>query len=404
MHRWVSHLGQRVFGLYVAWRLWLLALVYATLQLAPPLYSSDQAGYLARYEFGQNLPEWITTWANFDGVVFLRIAYGGYGHSEAAFFPLLPWLVRWGEAVTGAPYIVVGMVLSTVALLIGLYYAARLWRLDQPNTSFLWFVVVLLSFPTAHYFTAVYQDAIFFAVATATLWYARNRQWPWAILAAMIGMLARLNGLALLVILIVEYFLDVAPELQRQWGWRSILQRVPSALQPQRWFGSQRYVWGFALVPLTFVGFLAMLQRKLGDWHVFFSSVEVWNRDKLVFPLQTFWRYGKILVYNFGWSFGYAVSVLEAAFTALYGWVLIRSWGKIRLTYWWWMLAHFTIPVVTGTLQGMPRYGLHAYPLFLVLAGWVSSQPRWVRVGWVLLVLALQVWYIIAFTQGKFVA
>lgn len=359
-------------------------------------------GYLAEVEFGQQLPRWITAWGNFDGVVFMRIAHGGYGVPEIPFFPLLPLLMR-SLSWIGLPYVLGGMLISVVSFLGVIWVWQRLWQLDGQRVPFQLLFLTLLSFPTAHYFTAVYQDALFLLLASATLLWSRERRWVWAVVAAVLATLSRLNGLALFFVLGAEYLMVVSPALRERWGVRSIWQGMVQGLHPRSWW-SQRYVWLFLLVPLTFLGYLGYVQWKFGDWHLFFSGVEVWHRSQLTFPLQTLWRYFKILVVHARVTFVYWVAWGEALATALYGLVLLFSWGKIRFSYWVFMLVHLSIPMVTGTLQGMPRYGLHLYPLFLLLATWLWQQRPLIRWLYFAMMLVLQVLYLLAFIQGYFVA
>lgn len=385
----------------VAWRLWLALWSVWVMQLERPAL---KPGYLAGFEFPSSLPLWVTSWANFDGAVFMRIANGGYGHAELPFFPLLPMLMSGLQSVTGWSLPLSGLVISALVFPVGLYWAYKLWKLDRGNQSYLWFLLVLLSFPTAHYFTAVYQDALFFSLATGVVWFARQKRWSLSVGLACLAMLARLNGLALGVFLAAEYWLDVAPRLQKQWSLQSLWKNFAAAWNWKAWLSTHRYVWLFLLVPLPFLAYLGWIEWRFGDWNLFFTGVQVWNRDKLVLPPQTFWRYAKILALTASVSLIYMVAVLEAAFTALYGWVLLQQWGKLRLSYWLWIAAHFTIPVVTGTLQGMPRYGLHLYPLFLVLATWTISWPRWAKFGYLAACFVLQAWLAMWFLRGYFIA
>lgn len=384
------------------WRVWLYLFTWWALQLEKPVLRTAFLGFT---EFQTQLPKWISAWSNFDGMVFLKIAHFGYQAAELPFFPLLPVLMKYLSSLLHLSPTAVGILISALALPIGLFFAERLWRRDtEASSSFLWFVLVVISFPTAHYFTAVYQDALFFALATATVWFARQRQWVWAVLFAMIATLARLNGLALFVFLVVEHWLAVSPQLENRWGVQKIWRSLPRLLAVSRWFSTDKRVWLFLLVPAVFLGYLGWIQYSFGNWHLFFSGVEIWNRDKFILPPQTFWRYAKMLVLTASVSLVYFVVVLEAAFTALYSWVLVQQWGKLRLSYWAWLLAHFTIPVVTGTLQGMPRYGLHLYPLFLVLALWSVRWPVWVKTFFVLSGFALQAWLALWFVRGYFIA
>ncbi|MCD8484630.1 hypothetical protein LRY60_03445 [Candidatus Woesebacteria bacterium] len=240
-------------------------------------------------------------------------------------------------------------------------------------------------------------------MSSFTILLARQKRWLWAVLAGMVATLARLNGLALFFFLGAEYMIQLAPALQKRWAWHVPFTSFLLALRPKNMW-KHRYAFLFFLIPLTFVGYLAYLQGKFGDWNVFFSSVEVWNRSQLTFPLQTFWRYFKILVLYPRVHLVYWVAWGEALFTALYLLVLLFTWGRVRFSYWMLMLVHLMIPMVTGTLQGMPRYGLHLYPLFLILAGWLWKSPKWAQAVYFIGMLVLQVLYLSAFVQGYFVA
>lgn len=393
---------QKVLGIYLIWRIWLLGLTVLSFWLVAVRPHALEVGYLAAAEFAGSLPRWVTSWGNFDGVVFMRIAQGGYGVPEVPFFPLLPLLMQplsW----LGVPYLVAGLLISLVSFLGALWFMRELWQQDRPKVSFFWLLAVLLSFPTAYYYAAVYQDALFLMLATGSLWAARQRRWVGAVVLAMLATLARLNGLALFFMLFTEYLLDVRPRLTQRWDVRRIWKGVLVAIRPRSWW-KRPYIWLFFLVPLTFLGYLGYIEWKLGDWQLFFKGVEVWHRNKLVFPLRTLWRYFKILILYADVNFVYWVAWGEALFTALYAGAIAVGWGRVRLSYWVMMVMHLLIPVLTGTLQGMPRYGLHLYPFFLILTMGVLRLPRWGKLLFFATSLLVQALYGSLFLQGYFVA
>lgn len=399
VHSWWGSIAT----LYVGWRVWLLCIAALAIAFIP--IPTDQ--YLAAKEFLEDLPRWLTVWGNFDGAVFMRIARGGYGLPEVPFFPLLPLLLGVLHRV-GIPFVIGGMIISIVSFVGVVWVWHALWKLDTRESRykdlpFFFLFFILLSFPTAHYLTAVYQDSLFLFLGSAALLTARQRRWGWAVLTAVLATLARLNGLALFFVLGAEYMIELVPRLKKRWPWQEPFTAFATALHPKNLLKNP-YVFTFIAIPGAFVLYLAYLQLKFGDWHVFFSSVEVWHRNELTFPLQTLWRYFKILILYAHVNFVYWVAWGEALFTGLYLLILGLGWGRIRFSYWVFICAHLTIPMLTGTLQGMPRYGLHLYPIFLVLAQWVWKRPRWVQVAYFLLMAVLQVLYVSAFVRGYFVA
>ncbi len=393
----------QVLALYVGWRVWLFLLVAVAMSLIA--IPTDQ--YLASEEFLQGLPVWLTVWGNFDGAVFMRIAYGGYGLPEVPFFPLLPILLSALYRL-GIPFVVGGMFISLASTLGVIWIWRKLWEMDRKETvykniPFILLLSVLFTFPTAHYLSAVYQDSLFLFLSSAVLLYSRQKKWGWAVLAGVLATLSRLNGIALFLVLGAEYMTVLSPQLKRNWPWQAPFTALVSALDPRKLY-RHPYVFLFLAVPCAFLIYLAFLNYKFGDWQVFFSSVEVWHRSQLTFPLQTFWRYFKILVLYANVNFVYWVAWGEALFTGIYLLILAITWGKIRFSYWVFICAHLMIPMLTGTLQGMPRYGLHLYPVFLVLAQWVADKPKWVQAVYFSLMLVGQVLYLLAFARGYFVA
>ncbi len=383
-------------ALYAFWRVWLLGIAYGAMKFIPFVSS-----YTPRDTYGLNLPWWQWVWANFDGVVFLKIAKDSYSQSEVPFFPLFPWIVRFWQNCTQLPYLQSGLVVSVIAFFIAIFFV---WKLLQREGKIaLWplTAILLLSFPTAYHYTAVYNDSLFFALATGALYFTRERKYFWAGTLGGLATLARLNGLGLFFVLIVEYILSFIPA-KEAWNWRSWKQAFVQSLQLKALFSSG--IFFALLIPISFVGYLAFIEYRFGDWHLFFSGVEVWHRNKLTFPLQTFWRYVKILLISPNFTFVYLIAFLEALFTLLYLTVLAFSWKKIPPAYWIMMFFHWLIPALTGTLQGMPRYGLHLFPLFFTLALFFEKRPRWQQGAFVILCLALQIFYVAFFTRGYFVS
>lgn len=402
--QWLQRWWVKAISGYFLWRIWLFLVMFAAF-----LWIPIRPGYLAAFEFSEGLPLALTVWGNFDGLVFMRIAHGGYGLPEVPFFPLLPLLMQ-SLHMLGIPFVLGGMLIAFVSVIGTIFVWRRLWHLDTrdkqyQNVTFGWLLLCLFLFPTAHYFTAVYQDALFLFLASSTILAARMKKWGWASVFGAIATLSRLNGLALFFVLGAEYLIQLQPRLAAgRWYNTLPLRAFLSGIHPKNIIKNQ-YVWLFLSIPIAFIAYLYFLEMKFGDWQVFFSSVEVWHRSQITFPLQTFWRYFKILVVHANLNFVYWVAFGEAAFTALYLFVLLFSWGRIRFSYWIFMCVHLLIPMLTGTLQGMPRYGLHLYPLFLSLAAWTSGkEKKWLRYGCVCIMMFLQAIYLAAFVRGYFVA
>lgn len=390
-------LWQKAVGWIVLWRLGLLALAGLAAR-----YIAFVPDFTAQLTLGRLQPYLVWVWGNFDGMIFMLIAGSGYSAEQLPFFPLLPLLIALVESITTLPATYSGLLISALAFLLAQVAIFRLLKLDKQAKNYWLFLAIMLLFPTAHFYTAVYADSLFLALASGALLLARQRRWFLASLCGALAALARLNGLALFFVIGAEYLLSLEPKLAGAWDIPLFLRTLLAGLHP-RLIVKRRIFWAL-LVPAAFLGYLAYIQLQFGDWRLFFTGVEVWHRDKLTFPLQTFWRYFKILFIQPRFTFVYLVALLEAAATGLYILALAWSWGRIRLSYWLMVFLHLLIPTMTGTLQGMPRYGLHLYPLFLIFMLWLKDKPKWVQLAWFAVSLALLAFYVSFYTRGYFVA
>jgi hypothetical protein len=389
---------EKALGWIISWRLGLLAIAWsATLYLPFVREFTPQVSI-----FGQRTTYFSWIWGNFDGMVFMLIARSGYSAEQLPFFPLMPILIRFFSRVFLLSEVHAGLLVSAIAFLLAQPVIFRLLKLDRQEKLYGLLLGIMLLFPTSAFYSAIYADSLFLLLACATLLLARKRKFFLASLFGAFAALARLNGLALFFVVGAEYLLSIEPKLETKWNiplffktlWRGLSFR--SILKYK--------VFWLLLIPLAFLGYLAYIEKAFGDWSLFFSGVEVWHRNKLTFPLQTFWRYFKILFIHPRFTITYVVAILEAGMTGLYLLALAWSWGKIRISYWLMIFLHLLIPTMTGTLQGMPRYGLHLYPLFLIYALFLSKQPKWVRGVWFGVSFVLLVFFVTFYTRGYFVS
>lgn len=327
-------------------------------------------------DFGFYLPYLVSIWGNFDGFFYLAIARDGYLAGQQPFFPLYPFIIRLVSLRFGLPYVLSAQIISLMAFVGALIVVVRLLAYDRKLALFPLMVAVVLTFPTSYSYGATYNDALFFFLATLTLYLGRTRSFGWAGIAGAAATLTRLNGLALFPFLLVEHGLPIRP----------------------------RRIWAAILIPLAFAGYGLWVHKEFGGWQTLFSAMSVWGQDKVTLPVQVVWRYIKIILFFPMASLKYWVAVVELGSVALYVWALLWSFGKIRFSYWVFFAVSILIPSLTGTFQGMPRYGLHLYPLFLVLAMAVSGQSRLGKAIYFLMMTALLVFCVVLFTRGYFIA
>lgn len=386
----------------IVWKLLLMLAAVAAIPFLPLHYPMTIMRDL-HHDFGLHLPYALKIWGNFDGFHYLFIAKDGYQQGIVPFFPLYPMLIRLAFTLTPIPRVLIGQGISLVCFVAALFVARRLFLIDQPNRARTWplYLACVLTFPTAFFYSATYNDSLFFLLATATLLFAARTQWIPASIAGMLASVARLNGLVLFPFLIIAYLTHQMP-INQTWN----VKRFMARLRELRHAGAAlRTIAWFLLVPLAFLVYLYSIEAMYGDWHLLFSAMKPWGQDRMILPPQVLWRYFKMLILTFQpQTYVWWIALFELTAVAFYLSLLVGSWKKIRLSYWVFFALSILIPSLTGTFQGMPRYGLHLYPMFLILTMWLSSKPRKTRVIYFSVAIILEFLAVALFTRGIFVA
>jgi Gpi18-like mannosyltransferase len=308
---------------------------------------------------------------------YRSIAVRGYDRSPIsgrtpnwAFFPLYPVVVRV-VSITGS-FALDGMLVSNGAFLAALLLlgtAATRFGLTTEDAERAMFYLAF--FPTSYFLSLPMTESLFLALSLGSILAAHEARWPLAGILGGLAALTRFPGILLVV--------PLALLARERWTWRA--------------------AW-IALVPAGTGAFMAYLARTTGDPLAFAHVQQHWNRAATWFwrPLAAFaakpqavgepWN---LLVLNF------AVAVLLLAA----GIILLarRQWALGAYT-----LASALLPLSTGSLQSIARYGLVVFPLFLVLAiaGRRSLVDRVVLatniliLGWLIAMMTLRVDFALA--------
>ncbi len=392
---------------------WLLVQIPATyaLRFGTPNAPSPPYGDLPPPLGG--LAHWLVEpLRNWDGLWYRLIALEGYAggtqSAKAAFWPLLPGIMRGGSEVTGWTVDSVGYIVANLAFLGALLLLYRLVLLDFGDATLarrmLW---VLALFPTALFFSAVYTESLFLFLTVCAL-YLWRRDMLW--LAGLVGIAAALSrsGGVFLILPFLALLWD-----RHRTDWRGYWPGIVPAFLP-------------ALGPALFA---ALLYQEQSNWNAFIDVQEQWNRYSAM-PWETLqcaiatchtlggepdgisWGWLTTLVNDPSWatitSTEWRVSVansdvLELAATVLFLFLALVGLKLLPLYQTVWVLPALLIPLLQPSevhaLMSMPRFVLVLFPLFIVLAKLLP--PRLLRIPWfvvsttllVLLTVQFALWY-----------
>ncbi len=334
-----------------------------------------------------------------DGFWYSNIITEGYSwnpdtHSNVAFFPLFPMLVRLlADAFGGADIYIVVVMLNHVLFLWALT-AVWLYAEGKAGPDAAGRTVLLLSlFPTAFFFSAGYSESVFLLMCATSLALLHRRRFFGAGVAGLLASLARPAG----VLLIVPYAIEV---------WRD----RAGAKRPTGWL---RKVAPAVLIPMGIGLYALYLGTRFSDPLVFSKAQQAWGRE-MTFPLLALGRATVAVVAPQSHALPFFMNIVNVA----------ASIGALALAAALWkadasgaafvtlaVLVYLTYPVGPGSaawdpwqgnsIQSMARYVSTLFPMFLPIARWAWKPQRMAVVAGVF--VTLQVMLAALFMRGHYV-
>lgn len=307
----------------------------------------------------------FSLWDRWDADNYIRIAQFGYTPPyDFAFFPLLPLLISAIAHVLGSwSYAAVGMVVSNAALLGAMFVLYQLAVEANGEQVARRTLLYLCIFPTAFYFFAAYNEALFLLFSASTFLALRRQRW-W--LAGLLGFGAALTRSAgILLVIPYLYELWTTRESLLAARWRSLLKILPIALIPLATGLYALYCWKMAGNPLEFM----VVQSH-------------WRRQ-LAWPWQGLWQNLFELFWNQPFGSAYEVHVLlDVSATLGFIALTVLGWRKLRTSYSIWsaiLLIYILLSPTLAQHDGLisnQRFVLEIFPCFITLAALSIQHPR----------------------------
>jgi Mannosyltransferase (PIG-V) len=325
---------------------------------------------------------WVAVLSRWDGAWYFRLARDGYSYvpgeqSNVAFAPLLPALMHIGGLILGRMDVDalagVGVVVSNVALLVGVIYLARLvdsvWGPQTARRT----IFCLLVFPTSFFLSSLYPESLFFALAVVAFFEADRGRWWSAGLLGALAAITRTYGVLILIPLAWEYWKQRRGRIDPDIAW---LLLIPAALLI--WQG---YLFAITGDPLVMPHAMSAWQREAGPpWQVLSS------------------------LFNGTWTLSKVVHLGgDCLFTVVFGLLVALTWRLKRPGLALFSTLLFMPMIFSGTaLSSVPRYGLELFPIFVVLAQ--LTHRRFVLGAYVALAGAVSLVLVALFALGWWIA
>jgi hypothetical protein len=331
---------------------------------------------------GNDVPhQALSLWQRWDALWYQQIALHGYtaGNGTATFFPLYPLLSRLVTPVMANQAVLGELLISSVALGVGLPLLYRLARLDMSWQPALLSLALLLSFPVAFFLSAPYTESLYLACSVGAFWLARTGR-PWAAgLAGFAAALTRIQG-ALLTLPLCFLYLQQRSESEKGAPWQVVSGALPGL--------------GAILVVLY-------LRRVVGEWQTGLAAQARWGYETVSpwHALGASWQYIT--------STGDPVELLNLVcligFTALAVWVTFRLPLAYSLYIWPYLAILFFREMYLSPLMSVSRYVLVLFPCFFVVAPALSRRLP-LAAGLVVVMWSVQLILFVAWEHFTFVA
>ena len=376
---WLPYLGTRIVLVLVG--------IMADFYLLPMLKSNSiEPSVPLNTQFPQLL--WLM-WRRFDAGFYIGIAEQGYWAANTLhtasnwiFHPLYPLLIfPFGHLFGGsdAAFNIAAVLVSNIAGLIAITYLYVLVRREfnsRVATHTIWFLAL---FPTSFYLSAAFKS-VFLACAVMCIYYAREHRWWLAGICGGLGSLARIQGLALLIPVIWEFWQVLSdryaplPDLKNMTvvekcnAW--LYSRIVGVLLAAREFQNWLHLVAISLVPLGLVPFLLYSQIKTGDFLASIHNHSVgWGRQvgnpvNLVLTSLTHPLPPNAMDWNF-WALNMVMIFVFIGFT-------IWAFRSLPVIYALYAFVMTVMPLFTGSINSISRYYLIIFPAFMLLALWSS--------------------------------
>ncbi len=352
--------------------------------------------YLGNFSYPKDLlqfglPKTIYSFANFDGVYYLRIAKLGYQQYEQAFFPLYPLLISF-FSLFFKNYLLSGLFISNLSFFLGLVIFLKYLKLVSTNFNKfqpILAILFLLLFPTSFFFGAVYTEGFFFFLVVSTFYFLAKKNYGRAGFTAFLASLTRING----ILLVIPFFLEFIKNLKKN---------------------KNLWLLGFTLLTpfLGLLTYMLFLLKTTGDALAFFHAQTVFGEGrttKLILLPQVFYRYFKIL-FTAQPNFQYFISLFEITVFSFVFIILIfdliknlklkiKNLSIISLNLF--SLGNILLPTFTGSFLSIPRFSLLSLSFFIFLG---SIKNLSIKLALMIIFFILHLVFLSSFLQGYFVS
>lgn len=329
---------------------------------------SENYSQLSKFSLG----DFLNSWNLWDSQHYIDLAKFGYQdciengeHLFLVFFPLYPWLLR-GIHIIIRNWEASCLILSTLSFCIGSVFFYGLVKEEYGGRIAKRSFWLLSLFPFAFFFGGMMTESLFFCLLSAGFFYIKRHNW---IVAGVIGLLCslcRVQGILLLGVGLVEFFVDYQP---------GFMLRKKEGKQFIKAFFTKG-IWLF-LMPIGNLIYFGINYAVEGD----FFRFQVYQKEHWYHT--TTWVFNCLKeIFDYGFrenttnNIKICIWIPEIALFVVAFILIIYALRRHPLKYSAFLIAYTTVNYSVTFLISGGRYMACALPMFIFLAEWTQNKPK----------------------------
>ncbi|PKN83583.1 MAG: hypothetical protein CVU46_16555 [Chloroflexi bacterium HGW-Chloroflexi-8] len=331
--------------------------------LSPLIRASDQYPIRVAAERAWQFTPYrlLDMWGRWDSGWYYSISANGYtlpengGMSNLAFFPLFPYLIRVSNFFLlyfpehRTTFTFIGVVISNLAFVGALLILANILKeLKFPEHFTRGTIWIVLLFPLSFFFSSILTESLLLFLVLAAMWCCLKQKWLLCAVVAALAMVARPLGQLVVIPIAISYLLQNKGKIH----WKEVLP--------------------FAIVPMTFFGYIWTLYLISGDWLILLNIHTAWGHASSL-PWQTLFAIDPVRpLLSYLNIFFIIATILLCAYSI---WKYPhKEWGI-------WSLLMIIAPMFLGVSISLGRYTILSFPAFIALNGLLENKPELRRVA-----------------------
>ena len=311
---------------------WLTAVHIFQMIVFPSLMIPTQV--LANYALKTRM---IQIWSSSaDTAHYIQVALNGYSRESFVFFPLWPLILKLFHADP-----LISKVISCILTLIFLVLFAKLIRLWNFKIALPEILLIYIAFPFSIMLLMPMSEPLYLVLATGGILAAERKRYFTSAMLIALATATRMIGVVLVVYFLLKLISDGKAVLKKY--WLAIL-----------------------ISPLGIVIYSLYLQIVYGDFSLFYKQETQWNRSLGLQSLQKLFQESTDIIMQIVGSYKpVPINLLHFGSVFLFLVLALYAYKKLNIAAWIYCILSITIPLLSGTFLGVPRYLLAAFPLFI---------------------------------------